>query len=120
SIVITEGAPTPARAPRPLRSTVAAEIPASLGGSSTTPLSLTPQSCSATASQQVVITYTITGRQTNPASFKVNTMWAYDGSSWTGSAPTTISVDPQAPGPVGTTKQVTLTISNASATGTGS
>jgi len=119
SIVITEGAPTPARAPRPLRSAVAAEIPASLGGSSTTPLSLTSQSCSATASQQVVITYTITGRQANPASFKVNTVWAYDGSAWTGSAPTTISVDPQAAGPVGTTKQVTLTVSNASATGSG-
>jgi len=118
SIVITEGAPTPTQAPRVLRSSVAADIPANLGGSSTTPLSLTPQSCSATASQQVVITYTVSGRQVNPASFKVNTMWAYDGSSWTGSAPTTVNVPAQAAGTFGTS-QVTLTISNGSATGSG-
>ncbi len=118
SIVITEGAPAPTRAPRPLRSTAVGSISSSLGGSSTSPVSLTPQSCSATASQQVVITYTITGKQNNPATFDVNTAWAYDGSSWTGSAPTTVSVPAQDPG-VTTTKQVTLTISNASATGLG-
>ena len=119
SIVITAGAPTPAHAPRPLRSSVAADIPASLGGSSTTPLSLTPQSCSATASQQVVITYTITGRQDHPASFAVNTAWAYDGSTWIGSVPTTVNVAARAAQAAPTTAQVTLTISNGSATGSG-
>ena len=119
--VITEGAPVPApvAAPRPSLSSTAVSIPATLGGSVTTPLELTPQSCSTTASRQVVVTYTITGRQVNPASFQVNSVWTYDGSSWSGSAPTTVSVAARAATDAATIKQVTITVANTSATSSG-
>jgi hypothetical protein len=120
-VVITEGAATPARvAPRrPSLSDAAASIPATLGGSSTTPLTLTPQSCSETAARQLVVTYTITGRQDNPASFKVNTAWTYDGSGWSGSTPNTVNVAPRAPRDPATVKQVTITVTNSSAISSG-
>jgi hypothetical protein len=81
-------------------------------------LSLKPQSCD--AGQQVVITYTVTGKQNNVASFDVNTSWTFDGSAWTGSVPTTVNVAarPVANAP-GSTYQVTLTVLNASATSSG-
>ncbi len=120
-IVITEGTAAPTQAPprRPSLSSTAVSIPATLGGSLTTPLELTPQSCSTTASRQVVVTYTITGRQVNPASFQVNTVWTYDGSSWSGSAPTTVSVAARAAADAATIKQVTITVANTSATSSG-
>jgi HYR domain len=119
-VVVTEGVAVPTRpkATRPSLSAVSSAT-ASLGGSSSTPLSLTPQSCSATASQQVVVTYTITGRQDNPASFQLNTQWMYNGSSWTGSAPTTVSVAPRTAMAAPTVKQVTVNVTNASATSSG-
>ena len=120
-VVITGGAasPVPGQPHRPSLSSTEASIPATLGGSSTTPLTLTPQSCSATASQQLVVTYTITGRQANPASFQVNTAWTYDGSSWSGSTPTTVGVAPRAPTDPATIKQVTITVTNSSTIGSG-
>jgi hypothetical protein len=119
--VITEGAAVPVQAPprRPSLSDAEATIPAVLGGSSTTPLALTPQSCSETASRQLVVTYTITGRQANPASFKVNTVWSYDGSNWSGSTPTTVSVASRDAQDPATVKQVATTVMNASAAGAG-
>lgn len=121
-IVITEGAPAPVpgQVRRPSLSSTAVSIPATLGGSSTTPLNLTSQNCSATASQQLVVTYTITGRQDNPASFQVNTAWTYNGSSWSGTVPTTVNVAPRAATNPATVKQVTVTVTNASATSSGS
>ncbi|MGE5092900.1 MAG: HYR domain-containing protein, partial [Bacillota bacterium] len=119
-IVVTEGVAAPAPAARPYRPSLSevASASASLGGSSSTPLSLKPQSCD--AGQQVVITYTVTGKQNNVASFDVNTSWTFDGSAWTGSVPTTVNVAarPVANAP-GSTYQVTLTVLNASATSSG-
>lgn len=118
-LVITQGVPAPVgpRAKRPSLSEVASAA-ASLGGSSTTPLSLTPQTCSATASQQVVVTYSVTGRQNSAASFQVNTHWAYNGSTWSGSVPQTVNVAAKPPGTTDT-YQVTVTVANASATAAG-
>jgi HYR domain-containing protein len=119
-MVITQGAAAPARAPRPLRPSLsAAAAAANLGGSSTTPLSLTQQSCAPTNTQTVVVTYTVTGRQDNPASFKVNTRWDFNGTTWAGSVPATVNVATRGTGPGSDTYQVTLTVVNASATGTG-
>jgi hypothetical protein len=120
-MVITQGAAAPARAPRPLRPSLsAAAAAANLGGSSSTPLSLTQQSCAPTNAQDVVVTYTVTGRQDNPASFKVNTRWEFNGATWAGSVPTTVNVATRPTGPGSDTYQVTLTVVNASATGAGS
>jgi hypothetical protein len=119
-MVITQGAAAPARAPRPLRPSLSsAAAAANVGGSSTTPLSLTQESCAPTNTQNVVVTYTVTGRQDNPASFKVNTRWDFDGTTWAGSVPTTVNVAPRGTGPGSDTYQVTLTVVNASATGVG-
>jgi hypothetical protein len=119
-LVITQGAAAPARAGQPLRPSLsAAAAAANLGGSSSTPLSLTQQSCAPTNSQNVIVTYTVTGRQDNPASFKVNTRWEFDGTAWAGSVPTTVNVATRPTGPGSDTYQVTLTVVNASATGTG-
>jgi len=118
-IVVTEGAAAPARAARPNRPSLsAAAAAASVGGSSSTPLSLKPQTCDA-AGQQVVVTYTVTGRQDNPASFKVNTSWSYNGAAWTGSVPATVNVATRGTGPGSDTYQVTLTVVNASAVDAG-
>jgi len=121
-VVITEGAPAPVRAPQPKRpslSVVTAQ--ASMGGATTTPLSLTPQSCSVTASQAIVVTYTVRNNQVNAASFSVNTHWEFNGTAWTGSVPTTVNVPAQSGGTT-TTYPVTVTVVNASdmATGTSS
>ena len=91
--MITEGVAAPVQVAdrfRPALSSAAAA--ANLGGSSTTPLSLTPQHCAPTNTQEVVVTYTVTGRQDNPASFKVNSTWTFNGSIWTPSVPVTVNV----------------------------
>lgn len=118
-IVITEGTAAPTQAPKPRKpslSVATAEV--SMGGSTTTPLSLTPQSCSETAAQTVVVTYTLKNNQANAASFKVNTRWEFDGADWTGSVPVTVSVPAQAGGST-KTFQVTVTVANVSGAGTG-
>ena len=119
-LVITEGVAAPVQVAdrfRPALSSAAAA--ANLGGSSTTPLSLTPQSCAPTNTQEVVVTYTVTGRQDNPASFKVNTHWEFNGTTWSGSVPTTVNVATRPTGPGSDTYMVTLTAVNASATAAG-
>jgi len=120
-VVVTAGAPAPApvRAPQPkLHPLSVATAAASLGGSITTPLSLTPQSCSATASQVIVVTYTVRNNQANAASFSVNTQWQFDGTAWTGSLPTTVNVPAQGGGTT-TTYPVTVSVVNASDIGAG-
>jgi hypothetical protein len=121
-LVITQGVAAPAKAPqgkRPSLSAGTAAVTSTLGGSSTTPLSLKPQSCEP-GGQQVVVTYSVSGRQDNPASFKVNTKWEYNGSSWSGSVPATVNVATRGTGPGSDTYPVTLTVVNASATAAGS
>ena len=117
-IVVTEGVAAPARAARAYRPSLSdAAAAANVGGSVSTPLSLKPQTCD--VAQQVVITYTVTGRQVNPASFKVNTAWSYNGSSWSSSTPVTVNVATRGTGPGFDTYQVTLNVVNASATSSG-
>jgi hypothetical protein len=119
-IVITQGAAAPVRAAQPLRpSFSAAAAAANVGGSSTTALALSQQSCAPANTQSVVVTYTVTGRQDNPASFQVNTRWEFNGTGWTGSGPATVNVATRPTGPGSDTYQVTLTVVNASATGAG-
>jgi hypothetical protein len=120
-LVITEGVAVPVRpaAKRPSLSDAAAAVSSTLGGSSTTPVSLKPQTCEPSG-QQVVVTYTVTGRQVNPASFTVNTRWEYNGTTWSGSVPTTVNVATRPMGPGSDTYPVTLTLVNASATASGS
>ena len=116
-IVVTEGVEAPVHAPRsrPVFSDAAAA--ANVGGSVLTPVSLKPQSCD--AGQQVVITYRVTGRQANPASFKVNTLWTFGGAAWSGSTPVTVNVPARDNGAAATTFPVTITLINAAATSAG-
>ncbi|MCX8089098.1 MAG: PxKF domain-containing protein [Meiothermus ruber] len=121
-LVITEGIPAPApalRTPgvRPLSDLAAS---ASLGGSSTTPVSLNGQNCTTFPDETVTITYSITGRQQNPASFRVNTLWTYNGTGWAGSSPATVNVPPRAANDPATIRTVTVTLRNTSGGGTGS
>jgi hypothetical protein len=121
-LVITGGIPAPAFRPGPGRlanSNFNPATSASLGGSETTPVSLTPQSCSEGSSQNVVITFSVRGTQGNAASFKVNTNWSYDGTSFVGSVPTTVSVPAQSGGGTITTYPVTIMVENSSGANSG-
>jgi hypothetical protein len=82
-------------------------------------VSLTPQSCSEGSSQNVVITFSVRGTQGNAASFKVNTNWSYDGTSFVGSVPTTVSVPAQSGGGTITTYPVTIMVENSSGANSG-
>jgi hypothetical protein len=116
-MVITTGIPAPALGPsagRLANSNFNPVTSASLGGSALTPVSLTPQACSEGSSQSVVITFSVRGNQPNSASFKVNTKWSYDGTSFVGSLLTTVSVPAQSGGSTTTTYPVTITVENAS------
>lgn len=120
-IIITEGIPAPAPALRtpgvhPLSDLAAS---ASLGGSSTTPVSLNGQNCTTFPDETVTITYTITGRQNNPASFQVYTLWTYNGTAWAGSVPVTVNVPARAATDPATARAVTVTLRNTSGGGTG-
>jgi hypothetical protein len=120
-LVITEGIPAPApalRSPgvRPLSDLAAS---ANLGGSSTTPVSLNGQNCTSFPDETVTITYTITGRQNNPASFQVYTLWTYNGTAWAGSVPVTVNAPARAATGPATTAAVTVTLRNTSGGGTG-
>jgi HYR domain len=122
-LVITQGvtAPVPTAAKRPSLSDISSAS-VNLGGSNTTPLSLTPQTCPATASQQVVATFTVTGPNAGTAAFQVNTRWEYNGSTWSGSLPTTVTVPPRPngpPPPPPAVFPVNITVVNTSATAAG-
>jgi hypothetical protein len=121
-LVITGGIPAPAMGPGPRRlaeSNFNPATTASLGGSATSPVNLTPQTCSAGSSQNVIVTFSVRGNQPNAASFKVNTTWTYDGTDFAGSAPTTVNVPAQSGGTTTTTYPVTLTVANASGANSG-
>ncbi len=117
-LVITEGAPAPVQVKRPRPAFSDAAAAASLGGSSSTPLSIKPEACD--AGHELTITYTVTGRQVNPASFQVNTRWVFNGATWDGSVPATVNVTPRpvASAPANT-YQVPITVVNASSTSAG-
>ena len=116
-LVITEGTEAPVQAVRNRPVLSSATAAASLGGGVSTPVTLKPQSCD--AGQTIVVTYTVSGRQDNPASFKVNTTWTYNGAAWTGSAPLTVNVATRPTGPGSDAYPVNVTLVNASTAGTG-
>ena len=121
-IVLTQGtpAPEPGLSPEgPRRSALEGDAPSELGGSATSPVSLKPSSCATGSSQQVTITYTITGRQANPASFDVYTVWTYGGAAWVGSVPTTVDVAAREAGDDPTIIPVEVTVANGSSTSSG-
>jgi hypothetical protein len=121
-LVITAGIPAPAFRPSPGRlanSNFNPGTSATLGGSALTPVSLTPQTCSEGSSQNVTITFSVRGNQPNPASFKVNTKWSYNGTLFVGSVPTTVNVPAQSGGSTTTTYPVAITVENASAANSG-
>jgi hypothetical protein len=121
-VVITGGISAPAFRPSPgglANSNFNPATSASLGGSTLTPVSLTPQTCSEGSSQSVVITFSVRGNQTNAATFKVNTNWSYNGTSFVGSVPTTVNVPAQSGGGTTTTYPVTITVENASGANSG-
>ncbi len=117
-LVITEGTAAPRFTPRVRPAFSSAAAGSNLGGSVSTPISLKPSECQS-AGQEVIVTYTVTGRQDNPASFKVNTRWDFNGSSWVGSAPVTVNVTPRPTGPGSDLYPVTITLVNASAANSG-
>jgi hypothetical protein len=121
-VVATAGIPVPqpvTKPGRPVLSAAAGGISSSLGGSSLTPVVLTPATCSTGSSQDVVITYTITGAQLGTASFAVNTKWVYNGASWAGSVPTTVTVPPRAALDPATIRTVTISVENGSGANAG-
>jgi hypothetical protein len=122
SIVLTEGAtaPQPTRSRpglRPLSDFESAA--ANVGGSAASAVSLKPSTCSEGTSQVVTITYTVTGRQVNPASFTVRTNWAYNGSSWVGTGESAVNVPAREPGDAPTVLTRNITVQNGSTAGSG-
>ena len=117
-LVITEGTAAPRFTPRARPAFSSAAAGSNLGGSVSTPISLKPNTCEP-AGQQVIVTYTVTGRQDNLASFKVNTLWKFNGSSWVGSVPATVNVTTRPTGPGSDLYPVTITLVNESATNSG-
>lgn len=117
AVIVTEGIAAPAPTLSPALSTFNTPT-ASLGGSSTTPVSLKANTCSEGASADLSVTYHVAGSQVGTATFKVNRTWTYNGSTWTGSSPATISVPPQGGGAT-TSWPVAVTLINNSAAGAG-
>jgi hypothetical protein len=121
-VVLTAGVAAPPRLAvppaGPLRSDLAGA--ASLGGSTTTPVSLSGANCATFPAQSVTVTYTITGRQDSPASFKVNTRWVYNGAAFAGSNPVTLNVAarPVANAPA-TIIPVSISVENGTTGGSG-
>ena len=116
-LVITEGTAAPKFTPRVRPAFSSAAAAASLGGAVSSPIELKPGSCE--TGREIVITYTVTGRQDSPASFKVNTLWQYDGSSWAASVPTTVNVATRPTGPGSDQYPVTVKLVNASSASSG-
>jgi hypothetical protein len=117
-IVITPGIQAPVRPGGPLFSTLE-NARLSVGGSTTTPVSLSGTNCTDYSPRQVTITYTLSGNQRSPASFKVYRTWDYDGAAFVGYNETTINV-PAKQGGGNATYQVVLSIENSSRSGSGS
>jgi hypothetical protein len=119
-IVVTQGAPAPAAHRYVPLSNSNLNVDALVQGSSTTPLSLNGESCTAFPNATVEITYRITGNQAQAESFKVHTLWTYNGTAFTGSNPTTVNSPARSPSTATTVRSVTLTVANGTAGGSGS
>jgi hypothetical protein len=98
--VITQGieAPAPITGRAGPRFSDFATVTASLGGSVINPVSLTPSSCEEGSSQQITVTFSVSGNQAGTATFRVRRNWVFDGSTWVGSNDTTVTVPPQSGG----------------------
>ncbi|CAN5772775.1 hypothetical protein BH23GEM6_BH23GEM6_20860 [soil metagenome] len=117
-IVITQGVQAPRPTPGgPVFSKLENTV-LSLGGSSTTALSVNGNRCSSFPAQTVIVTYTVNGNQKSDASFKVNTTWDYNGTSFAGSDSTTVMV-PAASNGNSRTFVVTISVTNSATTGSG-
>ncbi len=116
-LVITQGAPAPVWMPkvRPLLSNGVGAAP-TVGGSVSTPLSVRPNSCD--PGQAITVTWNVGGNQDNPATFEVFTHWQYNGTTWTGTVPTTVSVAPRSGGNPDS-YPVPMTVVNGSAVNSG-
>ncbi len=117
--VITEGiaAPLPLRAmPGPRFSTLQ-NATLSVGGSTTSPLTLNGAGCSEVTKVKVRISYRVNGSQDSDASFRVDTLWDYNGTTFVGSEPKTVHVA-AASGPP-RTYEVDIVVTNTSGQGVG-
>jgi hypothetical protein len=92
----------------------------SLGGSSANAVSLKPSTCDEGSSQQVTITYSITGPQGGTSTFQVPTVWTYNGTSWTSGTPVTVSVPERKNNAAATVRTVDVTVTNSSSRNSGS
>lgn len=118
-IVITPGIQAPARQLRPgtvYFSTLKDARP-SVGGSTTTPISLKGASCTEHPAQVIIITYTLNGSQSNVASFKVNGTWSFNGSTFVGTNPMQVDVPPRSGTP--TTFDIPIAVVNPNGLGSG-
>jgi len=115
-IVVTEGVPAPKATGamvRPLGNLEAAV--GGVVGSRTT--NLTVDGCANGAPSTVTVSYTIKTppSQGYPARFDIHTTWTYEGGTWVGSNPTTVTFQNSGDQP----KTVTLTVRNGSAPASG-
>jgi hypothetical protein len=115
-IVVTEGVPAPKATGamvRPLGNLEAAVV--GVVGSRTT--NLTVDGCANGAPSAVTVSYTIKTppSQGYPARFDIYTTWTYEGGTWVGSNPTTVTFQNSGDQP----KTVTLTVRNGSAPASG-
>jgi len=115
-IVVTEGVPAPKATGamvRPLGNLEAAV--GGVVGSRTT--NLTVDGCANGAPSAVTVSYTIKTPppQDYPARFDIHTTWTYEGGTWVGSDPTTVTFQGSGDQP----KTVTLTVRNGSAPASG-
>lgn len=120
-IVVTPGVAAPPRTPgRPVFSTLE-KAQLNVGGSVTSPLHVKGDNCAEHPAQKVIITYTVSGNQDSPASFKVFPTWDYDGNKFNPvrSDTTTVSL-PKKQGGGNATHTVTLTVTNSTKAGSGS
>jgi hypothetical protein len=117
--VLTEGipAPPPVGPPGVVALSAFGGSSASLGGSNAEPVTLTPNTCDEGSSRQITITFSVTGIQSGAYSFKVHTTWTYNGTTWSGSNPTTVTVPNQ--GNTTTSHPVQVSIVNNSTADTG-
>lgn len=114
-VILTEGVPAPAKPFNPPVALSGFDPPAfaTLGGSTTSPVVLTPNTCASGSSAEITITFSVSGNQLGTATFKVKPLWSYDGSTWAGSGETEVTVGPQSGGSV-TFHPVDITITNNS------
>lgn len=116
-IVVTEGLPTPkGSASSPLKPQGQLRVDPLVVGSQTTPLAV--NGCPDGQASTVQLSYSIQTPppQSYPASFQVYTTWIYQGGTWAGSDPVTVTFNGTNDPP----KTVTLTVRNGPAPATGS